>query len=69
MIMAEKKKVSMKQKVALVDFMAVNYNFLFGKFGTAEGKTSKDERWKSIVDELNRLGPPHKDVDKWRKVS
>lgn len=61
-------KVNIKQKQALVDFMEVNYKFLFGKFGSSDGKSSKEEKWKEIADELNRLGPPQKDIEKWKKV-
>lgn len=63
------KKVNSRQKEALVDFMTVNYTYLFGKFGSSEGKASKGDKWKDLVENLNDLGPPKKDIEKWKKVS
>lgn len=60
------KKLNIQQKESLVDFMQINYGFLFGKFSGVEGKSSKDEKWQEITEILNALGPG-KNVEKWKK--
>lgn len=63
------KKVNIRQKEALVGLIEENQVFLFGKFNNSAGKGSKDAKWIEIVAELNKLGPPTKDVASWKKVS
>lgn len=63
------KRVNIQQKGALVDFMAQNEVFLFGKFNTTKGTGAKSAKWNEIVEVLNSLGPPSKGVEKWKKVS
>lgn len=64
----EVKKITLQQKQCLIDFMDINYKFLFGKFSNVKGKASKEQKWKELCESLNMLGPPKKGVDKWKKV-
>ena len=41
---------------------------LNGKFGALQGSLQKEKIWKSIVDDLNKVGP-QKTIDQWKKVS
>lgn len=62
-------KINENQKEALISFMEVKYLALFGKFSNLQGKKAKDDMWQQLVKELNELGPPVKDVEKWKRVS
>ncbi|XP_055306870.1 uncharacterized protein LOC129571132 [Sitodiplosis mosellana] len=64
---SENKKITMQQKVAMVDFMQENYSFLMGQFSSMEGRMKKNLKWKEFADVLNKLGPPTKDLAKWKK--
>lgn len=61
-------KVSQRQKEALIDFMGANFSVLFGKFSSSSGKIVKDKKWNEITNQLNLLGPPTKDIEKWKRV-
>lgn len=60
-------KITPNQKETLLKFMEENYNRLYGKFSV--NIHSKKKKWNDISEELNKLGPPKKDVDKWEKVN
>lgn len=63
------RKVNSRQKDYLVDFMQQNYNLLYGKFKNDHGDETKNRVWSRLTEEINKLGPPHKDNAKWKKVS
>lgn len=65
---SENKKVTQQQKAAIVDFMQQNYSFLMGKFTNLEGRNRKNQKWEEFGDTLNQLGPPTKDLAKWKKT-
>lgn len=65
---SENKKVTQQQKAAIVDFMQQNYSFLMGKFTNLEGRNRKNQKWEEFSDTLNQLGPPIKDLAKWKKT-
>lgn len=65
---SENRKVTLQQKQAIVDFMQENYSFLMGKFSGMEGRMKKNLKWKEFGDVLNKLGPPMKDLAKWKKT-
>lgn len=62
------KRINENQKEFLVDFMATNHEFLFGKFANDSGKKAKDDKWEKLATKLNNLGPPKKDSTLWKKV-
>lgn len=65
---SDNKKVTNQQKQAIVDFMQENYAVLMGKFTGMEGRLKKNQKWKEFGDVLNKLGPPTKELDKWKKT-
>lgn len=65
---SENKKVTLQQKQAIVDFMQENFGFLMGKFPSADGRLKKSLKWQEFGDVLNKLGPPTKEVAKWKKT-
>lgn len=65
---SENKKVTLQQKQAIVDFMQENYGFLMGQFPSADGRMKKNLKWQEFSDVLNKLGPPTKDIGKWKKT-
>lgn len=64
----EAKKVTLLQKQAIVDFMQENYSFLMGQFSGLNTKIKKNQKWQEFADVLNKLGPPTKDLIKWKKT-
>lgn len=65
---SENKKVTQQQKVYIVDFMQENYSFLMGKFSSMDGRMKKNLKWHEFGEMLNKLGPPVKDIAKWKKT-
>lgn len=63
----DNKKVTKEQKQAMVDFMQKNYLSVMGKFESLEGKINKEGKWKEMMNLLNEMGPPTKDILKWKK--
>lgn len=62
-------KISNKQKEIMVDFMATNYDSIYGKFSKSNGKDLKELLWKRLMERLNEAGPPVKSADLWKRVS
>lgn len=63
---SQNKRITLQQKEQIANFMQENHSFLMGKFGSVEGRMSKDRKWKEITDHLNKIGP-QKDLNKWKK--
>lgn len=63
----DNKKVTKKQKQAMVDFMQQNYMSVMGKFGSLEGKMNKEDKWKEMMNLLNGMVGPTKDILKWKR--
>lgn len=61
------KKVTKKQKEAMVDFILPNYQNLFGKFTSDAGKSSKKKLWHSLASQLNSLDGPTKNSEQWQR--
>lgn len=61
-------KITIDQKQLLVEFIEENFKFLCGKFSSSQGKNAKEKKWQEITVELNKIGPPTKEIEKWKKV-
>lgn len=47
--------------------MQIKHKILYGLFSTESGVQKKRLEWNDIVEQLNALGPPSKNVDGWKK--
>lgn len=62
------KKATKQQKDALVDFMEINYIFLFGKYSNNHGSASKEKKWQELTKQLNSLTGPNKTAELWKRT-
>lgn len=61
-------KINNEQREKLLNFMEENYTLFYGK-NASMNLPIKKKKWEILSNDLNELGPPKKDVDKWEKVS
>lgn len=56
-----------QQKSAIINFMDVNYKHLYGKHSGLRGPATKEKKWTELVEQLNLLGPPSKNLLSWQR--
>ncbi|XP_017461173.1 PREDICTED: uncharacterized protein LOC108354504 isoform X2 [Rhagoletis zephyria] len=52
----------------MIDFMENHSQLAKGILKTANGKSTSNSLWKTLVEDLNAAGPPTRDVAGWKKV-
>lgn len=61
-------KTTDKQYIRIVEFMERHPAFATGLIKCAGGKRKSDQLWERLTLHLNRIGPPIRTSDKWKKV-
>lgn len=56
-----------QQKSEIISFMDGNYKHLYGKHSSLKGPVTKEKKWNQLVEKLNLLGPPCKNVLSWQR--
>lgn len=53
----------------MVDFMVSHSNLAKGHLNSANGRSKSKELWQKLSKDLDAVGPPSREVEKWKKVS
>lgn len=67
--MSAQRKVTEKQKEAFLELIDAHKIILFGKFQGDMGIKLRTKIWKEIVEKMDVLGEPKKDLEQWKRVS
>ena len=52
----------------MLNFMEEHIDLANGRLSCANGKATSDSLWKDLVNLLNSMGIPNRDVEGWKKV-
>ncbi|XP_018406149.1 PREDICTED: uncharacterized protein LOC108782370, partial [Cyphomyrmex costatus] len=61
-------KATMKQLDFLIAYMENHTAFATGKLLGARGKPAHDDQWKHLMEQLNHLDGPSKNIEGWKKL-